>query len=96
MILYYLIQMIKFDYLFLLQGIIVNKLVTATSSQPSKVTILPATTVKSPTKILPAPTSMMSQSKPSIVSNSQTVTFSSSGKTIQQTPQKVVIRQVRD
>lgn len=75
------------------QGIIVNKLVTSTSAQSSKMTILPGTTAKSPTKILPAPTSMTSQAKSSVVPNSQTPTFSSAGKTIQQSPQKVIIRQ---
>ncbi|XP_046734294.1 protein lin-54 homolog [Diprion similis] len=75
------------------QGIIVNKLVTSTSAQPSKMTILPATTVKPPAKILPAPTSMTSHAKSSIVSNPQTTTFSSTGKNMQQNSQKVIIRQ---
>ncbi|XP_012268042.2 protein lin-54 homolog [Athalia rosae] len=75
------------------QGIIVNKLITSTSAQPSKMAILPGTTVKSPTKILPAPTSMTSQAKSSVMSNSQTATFTSAGKTMQQSPQKVIIRQ---
>ncbi|XP_031841529.1 protein lin-54 homolog isoform X1 [Nomia melanderi] len=74
------------------QGIIVNKLVQSSSTQPSKVTIVPSSTIKSPTKILPAPT-LGSQIKTSAISNQQS-TFSSNNKpSVQQSPQKVIIRQ---
>lgn len=76
----------------MLKGIIVNKLVQSSSSQPSKMTIVPSNTIKSPTKILPAPT-MNTQIKSSTISNQQS--FSSSNKSsVQQSPQKVIIRQV--
>lgn len=78
--------------MFLLKGIIVNKLVQSSSSQPSKMTIVPSNTIKSPTKILPAPT-VNTQIKSSTISNQQS--FSSSNKSsVQQSPQKVIIRQV--
>ncbi|KAI4500354.1 hypothetical protein M0802_004771 [Mischocyttarus mexicanus] len=74
------------------QGIIVNKLLQSSTSQSSKMTIVPSGAVKSPTKILPAPT-INSQVKTSSISNQQSV-FSSSSKTNMQTsPQKVIIRQ---
>lgn len=64
----------------------------SSSSQPSKMTIVPSNTIKSPTKILPAPT-MNTQIKSSTISNQQS--FSSSNKSsVQQSPQKVIIRQV--
>lgn len=73
------------------KGIIVNKLVQSSSSQPSKMTIVPSNTIKSPTKILPAPT-VNTQIKSSTISNQQS--FSSSNKSsVQQSPQKVIIRQ---
>lgn len=76
----------------MLKGIIVNKLVQSSSSQPSKMTIVPSNTIKSPTKILPAPT-VNTQIKSSTISNQQS--FSSSNKSsVQQSPQKVIIRQV--
>lgn len=76
----------------MLKGIIVNKLVQSSSSQPSKMTIVPSNTIKSPTKILPAPT-INTQIKSSTISNQQS--FSSSNKSsVQQSPQKVIIRQV--
>lgn len=76
----------------MLKGIIVNKLVQSSSSQPSKMTIVPSNTIKSPTKILPAPT-VNTQIKSSTISNQQS--FSSSNKSsMQQSPQKVIIRQV--
>ncbi|XP_012278286.1 protein lin-54 homolog isoform X2 [Orussus abietinus] len=71
------------------QGIIVNKLVQSSSTQPSKMTIVPSNVVKSPAKILPAPT-MTSQVKPTAISNSQTITNKTA---VQQNPQKVIIRQ---
>ncbi|XP_043276542.1 protein lin-54 homolog isoform X2 [Venturia canescens] len=71
------------------QGIIVNKLIQSSSSQPPKLTLIPTSSAKSPTKILPAPT-VTSQIKPP---NAQT-SFTTSGKTgVQQSPQKVIIRQ---
>ncbi|XP_035731555.1 protein lin-54 homolog isoform X3 [Vespa mandarinia] len=74
------------------QGIIVNKVVQSSSSQSSKMTIVPSNAVKSPTKILPAPI-INSQVKASTISNQQSV-FSSSTKTnVQPSPQKVIIRQ---
>ncbi|XP_043260075.1 protein lin-54 homolog [Colletes gigas] len=74
------------------QGIIVNKLVQSSNTQSSKMTIVPSSTIKSPTKILPAPT-LSTQVKSSSISNQQS-TFSSSNKsTVQQSPQKVIIRQ---
>ncbi|XP_046820019.1 protein lin-54 homolog isoform X3 [Vespa crabro] len=74
------------------QGIIVNKVVQSSSSQSSKMTIVPSSAVKSPTKILPAPI-INSQVKASTISNQQSV-FSSSTKTnVQPSPQKVIIRQ---
>ncbi|XP_066594732.1 protein lin-54 homolog [Prorops nasuta] len=74
------------------QGIIVNKLIQSTTSQPSKMTIVSSTPVKSPTKILPAPT-INSQMKSSVISNQQTNFASSSKPSSQQNPQKVIIRQ---
>ncbi|XP_076654954.1 protein lin-54 homolog isoform X1 [Halictus rubicundus] len=74
------------------QGIIVNKLMQSSSAQPSKVAIVPSSTIKSPTKILPAPT-LGSQVKTSTISSQQS-TFSSTNKSsVQQSPQKVIIRQ---
>ncbi|XP_015180571.1 PREDICTED: protein lin-54 homolog isoform X4 [Polistes dominula] len=74
------------------QGIIVNKLLQSSTTQPSKMTIVPSSAVKSPTKILPAPI-INSQVKASTIPNQQSV-FSSSSKTNMQTsPQKVIIRQ---
>ncbi|XP_012144401.1 protein lin-54 homolog isoform X2 [Megachile rotundata] len=73
------------------QGIIVNKLVQSSSSQPSKMTIVSSNTIKSPTKILPAPT-MNTQVKTSTISNQQS-TFPSNKTSVQQSPQKVIIRQ---
>ncbi|XP_058795737.1 protein lin-54 homolog isoform X2 [Phymastichus coffea] len=67
-------------------GLIVNKLVQSTSAQPAKLTIVPSSSVKSPTKILPAP-STSAQSK---VVNVQTATVNKSG---QSSTQKVIIRQ---
>ncbi|XP_054002502.1 protein lin-54 homolog [Hylaeus anthracinus] len=72
------------------KGIIVNKLVQSSNTQPTKMTIVPSSTIKSPTKILPAPT--LSTQVKSSLSNQQS-TFSSSNKSIQQNPQKVIIRQ---
>ncbi|XP_076249052.1 protein lin-54 homolog isoform X2 [Calliopsis andreniformis] len=73
------------------QGIIVNKLVQSSSAQSSKMTLVPSSAMKSPTKILPAP--LNTQVKTSTLSNQQS-TFSSSNKSsIQQSPQKVIIRQ---
>ncbi|CAL7951706.1 unnamed protein product [Xylocopa violacea] len=73
------------------QGIIVNKLMQSSSAQPSKMTIVPSNTIKSPTKILPAP--MNTQVKPSTISNQQSTFTSSNKSSIQQSPQKVIIRQ---
>lgn len=74
------------------KGIIVNKLVQSSSSQPSKMTIVSSNTIKSPTKILPAPV-INTQVKTSSLSNQQS-TFSSNKSSVQQSPQKVIIRQV--
>ncbi|KAL6263515.1 hypothetical protein P5V15_006305 [Pogonomyrmex californicus] len=71
------------------QGMILNKLLQSSTSQPSKVTIVPTNTVKSPTKILPAP--MTIQAKSSTTTNQQP-TFVSTKSTVQQNP-KVIIRQ---
>ncbi|CAL7951708.1 unnamed protein product [Xylocopa violacea] len=73
------------------KGIIVNKLMQSSSAQPSKMTIVPSNTIKSPTKILPAP--MNTQVKPSTISNQQSTFTSSNKSSIQQSPQKVIIRQ---
>ncbi|XP_034190866.1 protein lin-54 homolog isoform X2 [Osmia lignaria lignaria] len=73
------------------QGIIVNKLVQSSSSQPSKMTIVSSNTIKSPTKILPAPV-INTQVKTSSLSNQQS-TFSCNKSSVQQSPQKVIIRQ---
>ena len=73
------------------QGIIVNKLVQSSSAQSSKMTIVPSSSIKSPTKILPAP-ALNTQVKSSSISNQQS-TFSSNKSSIQQSPQKVIIRQ---
>lgn len=77
----------------MLKGIIVNKLVQSSSSQPSKMTIVPSNTIKSPTKILPAPT-VNTQVKASTISNQQSSFSSSNKSSVQQSPQKVIIRQV--
>ncbi|XP_011505901.1 PREDICTED: protein lin-54 homolog isoform X2 [Ceratosolen solmsi marchali] len=69
-------------------GIIVNKLVQSTSAQPAKLTIVPNSAVKSPTKILPAPATGSTKS-----GNSQTGSLSSTSKVMHQNPQKVIIRQ---
>ncbi|XP_011686891.1 PREDICTED: protein lin-54 homolog isoform X2 [Wasmannia auropunctata] len=69
------------------QSMILNKLLQSSTSQPSKVTILPT---KSPTKILPAPT-MSLQAKSSTTTNQPT--FVTSKSSTQQNPQKVIIRQ---
>ncbi|KZC05293.1 PREDICTED: protein lin-54 homolog [Dufourea novaeangliae] len=74
------------------QGIIVNKLVQSSSTQPSKMTIVPSSTIKSPTKILPAPT-LSSQVKTSTISNQQSSFSSTNKSSVQQSPQKVIIRQ---
>ncbi|KAK0179600.1 hypothetical protein PV327_005338 [Microctonus hyperodae] len=75
------------------QGIIVNKLIQSTASHPPRLTLIPTTTVKSPAKILPAPTTT-TQVRPAAVANSQISTFSNAVKTTpQQNPQKVIIRQ---
>ncbi|XP_076162664.1 protein lin-54 homolog [Ptiloglossa arizonensis] len=74
------------------QGIIVNKLVQSSNTQASKMTIVPSSTIKSPTKILPAP-SLSSQVKTSTISNQQSAFSSSNKSSFQQSPQKVIIRQ---
>jgi len=69
---------------------ILNKLLQTSTSQQSKVTIVPTNTAKSmPTKILPAPITNI-QAK----SSNQQSTFISSKSSVQQSPQKVIIRQV--
>lgn len=69
---------------------ILNKLLQSSTSQQSKVTIVPTNTAKSmPTKILPAPITSI-QAK----SSNQQSTFISSKSSVQQSPQKVIIRQV--
>ncbi|XP_011165986.2 protein lin-54 homolog [Solenopsis invicta] len=73
------------------QGMILNKLLQSSTSQPSKVTIVPTNTAKSPTKILPAPTISL-QAKSSTTTNQQS-TFVTSKSSTQQNPQKVIIRQ---
>ncbi|KYM75671.1 Protein lin-54 like protein [Atta colombica] len=73
------------------QSVILNKLLQSSTSQQSKVTIIPTNTVKSPTKILPAPT-LSIQAKSSTTTNQQP-TFITSKSTTQQNPQKVIIRQ---
>ncbi|GAB1865276.1 Protein lin-54-like protein [Camponotus japonicus] len=71
------------------QGMILNKLLQTSTSQQSKVTIVPTNTAKSmPTKILPAPITNI-QAK----SSNQQSTFISSKSSVQQSPQKVIIRQ---
>ncbi|KAM0736654.1 Protein lin-54-like protein [Formica fusca] len=71
------------------QGMILNKLLQSSTSQQSKVTIVPTNTAKSmPTKILPAPITSI-QAK----SSNQQSTFISSKSSVQQSPQKVIIRQ---
>lgn len=71
------------------QGMILNKLLQSSTSQQSKVTIVPSNTAKSmPTKILPAPVTNI-QAK----SSNQQSTFISSKSSVQQSPQKVIIRQ---
>lgn len=71
------------------QGMILNKLLQSSTSQQSKVTIVPTNTAKSmPTKILPAPITNI-QAK----SSNQQSTFISSKSSVQQSPQKVIIRQ---
>ncbi|XP_014477856.1 PREDICTED: protein lin-54 homolog [Dinoponera quadriceps] len=73
------------------QGMILNKLLQSSTSQASKVTIVPTSSVaKSPTKILPAPTASI-QAKSSTTTNQST--FVSSKSSSQQNPQKVIIRQ---
>ncbi|XP_076297254.1 protein lin-54 homolog isoform X1 [Lasioglossum baleicum] len=74
------------------QGIIVNKLMQSSSAQPSKMTIVPSSTIKSPTKILPAPT-LGSQLKASAISSQQSTFPSANKPSVQQSPQKVIIRQ---
>ncbi|XP_076298936.1 protein lin-54 homolog isoform X2 [Lasioglossum baleicum] len=74
------------------QGIIVNKLMQSSSAQPSKVTIVPRSTIKYPTKILPAPT-LGSQVKASAISSQQSAFPSANKSSVQQSPQKVIIRQ---
>lgn len=69
---------------------ILNKLLQSSTSQQSKVTIVPTNTAKSmPTKILPAPVTSI-QAK----SSNQQSTFLSSKSSVQPSPQKVIIRQV--
>ncbi|XP_072745734.1 protein lin-54 homolog isoform X1 [Anoplolepis gracilipes] len=70
------------------QGMILNKLLQSSTSQQSKVTIVPTTAKSIPTKILPAPITNI-QAK----SSNQQSTFISSKSTVQQSPQKVIIRQ---
>ncbi|XP_012524275.1 protein lin-54 homolog isoform X2 [Monomorium pharaonis] len=72
------------------QGMILNKLLQSSTSQPSKVTIVSTNTIKSPTKILPAPTISL-QAKSS--TTNQQPTFVTSKSSTQQNPQKVIIRQ---
>jgi len=72
---------------------ILNKLLQSSTSQQSKMAIVPTSAAKSPTKILPAPT-MNIQAKSSATTNQQS-TFVSSKSSVQQSPQKVIIRQVR-
>ncbi|XP_067003366.1 protein lin-54 homolog isoform X2 [Anabrus simplex] len=78
------------------QSIIVNKLV----SSPSKITMMPASTmVKSPTKILPAPVSGITQLKPATVSVATVSGVTTAVTTVNTnvkplaSPQKVIIRQ---
>ncbi|EFN84203.1 protein lin-54 homolog [Harpegnathos saltator] len=74
------------------QGMILNKLLQSSTSQPSKVTIVPTSSAaKSPTKILPAPATTI-QPKSSTTTNQQS-TFISTKSSTQQNPQKVIIRQ---
>lgn len=81
------------DVYTILKGMILNKLLQSSTSQPSKMTIVPTSSaVKSPTKILPAPTTNI-QAKSSSTTNQQS-TFISSKSSTQQSPQKVIIRQV--
>lgn len=67
---------------------ILNKLLQSSTSQQSKVTIVP-TNKSMPTKILPAPVTSI-QAK----SSNQQSTFLSSKSSVQPSPQKVIIRQV--
>lgn len=78
------------------QGIVINKsgiVVQTTTSQPPKLALIPSGAVKSPAKILPAPT--MTTQVRQTMPHSQ-VTFASTGKAVQNNAQKVIIRQVRD
>ncbi|XP_067210845.1 protein lin-54 homolog isoform X3 [Linepithema humile] len=72
------------------QGMILNKLLQSSTSQQSKVTIVPTSAAKSPTKILPAPATN-TQVKSVTTANQQT--FVSSKSSGQPNPQKVIIRQ---
>ncbi|CAL1686258.1 unnamed protein product [Lasius platythorax] len=69
------------------KGMILNKLLQSSTSQQSKVTIVP-TNKSMPTKILPAPVTSI-QAK----SSNQQSTFLSSKSSVQPSPQKVIIRQ---
>ncbi|XP_024882038.1 protein lin-54 homolog isoform X2 [Temnothorax curvispinosus] len=73
------------------QGMILNKLLQSSTSQSPKVTIVPANTAKSPTKILPAPT--MSLQAKCLTTTNQQPTFVTTKSSMQQNPQKVIIRQ---
>ncbi|RLU26383.1 hypothetical protein DMN91_000177 [Ooceraea biroi] len=74
------------------QGMILNKLLQSSTSQQSKVAIVPTSAAKSPTKILPAPT-MTIQGKSS--TTNQQSTFVSSKSSMQQSPQKVIISSLK-
>lgn len=54
--------------------------------------IVPSNVMKSPAKILPAPA--ITQIKPTIISANQAANITSGKTTLQQNPQKVIIRQV--
>ncbi|XP_076297256.1 protein lin-54 homolog isoform X2 [Lasioglossum baleicum] len=69
-----------------------KQLMQSSSAQPSKMTIVPSSTIKSPTKILPAPT-LGSQLKASAISSQQSTFPSANKPSVQQSPQKVIIRQ---
>ncbi|XP_077271965.1 protein lin-54 homolog isoform X1 [Temnothorax americanus] len=73
------------------QGMILNKLLQSSTSQSPKVTIVPANTAKSPTKILPAPT--VSLQAKCLTTTNQQPTFVTTKSSMQQNPQKVIIRQ---
>uniref|UniRef100_A0A0C9PP89 Lin54 protein n=1 Tax=Fopius arisanus TaxID=64838 RepID=A0A0C9PP89_9HYME len=77
------------------QGILLNKsglVVQTSTSQPPKLTLIPTSSVKSPAKILPAPT-ITTQVRQTTIPNSQ-VAFTNTGKTtVQPSSQKVIIRQ---